>query len=106
MKRLDKLLSLPTLHLHVIHNLQCALECVRVSGDAIIPGITTGDIFTVVLPADIFTVGYGVDPQRTGGAVVPGDAAGITTGVLAVPLVPTVTLLISLHDTVTAERHV
>ena len=100
------MLSLPALHLHVIHNLHCALECVRVSGDAIIPGITTGDIFTVVLPADIFTVGCGVDLQRTGGDVVPGDTAGITTGVLAVLIVPTITLLISLHDTVTAEGHV
>ena len=68
--------------------------------------VLPADIFTVVLPADIFTVGCGVDLQRTGGAVVPGDVAGITTGVLAVPPVPTITLLISLHNTITTERHV
>ena len=59
-----------------------------------------------VLPADIFTAGAGDEIQLTGVAVVPGDVAGITTGVLAVPPVPTVTLLISLHDTITTERHV
>ena len=59
-----------------------------------------------VLPADIFTVGCGVDLQGTGFAVRAGDAAGITTGVLAVPIVPTVTLLTILHDAISTERHV
>ena len=68
--------------------------------------VLPADIFTVVLPADIFTVGGEVDLQRTGGDVVPGDTAGITTGVLAVLIIPTITLLTILHDTITTERHV